>query len=241
MAAEAQEIFDPLPALLEDARAMYESDIWLDQLVSEAPPVTLDRRLGILREEPAARIGMTVSGRVLRLIGHPAGYGRAHPWLHSLYRLGWYCRNEHHDHAERRAWRGALCAQLVRLVVVDQLPLPATCQVLELDVERTRPVLANALRWIESDVDARREDDERRGAIERDHLATETLLALFARQHDVAREARVWTRLRRRWHLRPWEDELERRERFHTEKGCPRCPLPELRDVSPRLTVDSMR
>lgn len=235
---------DPLPRLLADARAAYASDIRIPQLTQLQPPVTVDLRTGARSEEPSAIIGRMLSGRLLRLLGHPDGYGEQHPWLRSLWRLRYVeCRGSHRDHFEMPAWRGSLCHQVVRLVVVREFSLVSACQVLEVEPDRTSRVLVHALRWIEADIDDRRSAAERREKVERDHRASEGLFSVFVREHDVERERRRWERMRARYPrhysnpllairhageplLSAWEDELRRRRDFHREKGCgPDCTL----------------
>ena len=154
-------------------RNLYRDDLFIDRLVQRQPPTSLDLNTGVLDQEPAAAIGMTISGRLLRYVGHPEGYGSDFPWSKALYRLRFHCRKRHLDHraADRPYWRGSLCWQAVHLTVVRNFgPVPAS-QILRisnledvlLGIENDKGQrTGGALGFIESAMDDYRERSERR-------------------------------------------------------------------------------
>jgi hypothetical protein len=151
-----------LDQLIEDHRQLYRSDLHIDRLVSRQPPTSLDLNNGQLHEEPAAAIGMSMSGRLLRLLGHPEGYRGAHPWLEAWHKLRWNCRRNHpyHRAGDRPYWRGSLCHELVRFVIVDDWSVHNASKILRYD--NPEPVLRSALSFIEQSIDdARRKAEQR--------------------------------------------------------------------------------
>src|SRR5690348_11112766 len=104
-----------LTNLIADHRQLYAAERQLSAMVAHHPPVTIDLNTGILQEEPSAAIGMTVNARLLRLLGHPDGYGASFPWSKALWRLRAECRRKHPHHrgSDVPYWRGSLCHQAV--------------------------------------------------------------------------------------------------------------------------------
>jgi hypothetical protein len=153
-----------LYSLIEDHRALHQVDFYLPQMVSRHPPVTIDLNTGIPEEEPAAVVGMNLNARLLRLIGHPDGYGVHHPWASAAWQLRWHCRRDHRpdNHTENEAWGGALCQRLVTLVIAERQPLPEAALKLEIDTRHAAALLRSALVWIEHRIDAARQDELRR-------------------------------------------------------------------------------
>ena len=151
-------------------RNLYRDDLFIDRLVQRQPPTSLDLNTGVLDQEPAAAIGMTVAGRLLRYVSHPEGYGSDFPWSKALYRLKFDCRKEHpyHRAADRPYWRGSLCWQLVTFVIMRGFSVQNAAEILRYD--NPEPVLREALQAIEDSMDhararaeLRQRDDEGRG------------------------------------------------------------------------------
>lgn len=151
-----------LDAQLTDHRAMYASDLLIDRLVSRQPPTTMDVNTGALHQEPAAAVGMTVAGRLLKYVSHPEGYGADFPWSKALWRLKFHCRKEHpyHRAADRPYWRGSLCWQLVTFTVCRNWSVQNAAEILRYD--NPEPVLRDALGFIEDSIDAARRKAEKR-------------------------------------------------------------------------------
>lgn len=172
---------------IETHRQLHRDDAHIDRLVSRHPPTTLDLNTGQLQEEPAAAIGMTVSGRLLRYVGHPDGMGSDFPWARSVAKLRYDCRRNHPHHrgADVPYWRGSLCHQFVRLVIMQGRSVEQAAQILRYD--NPEPILRAAFAFIESTMDdfrakaeKRAREDEGRGpgavpAPERAHHAVDGL------------------------------------------------------------------
>lgn len=158
-----------LDAQLTDHRAMYASDLHIDRLVSRQPPTTLDLNTGVLHQEPAAAVGMTVAGRLLKYVGHPESFGSDFPWSKALWRLKFHCRKEHpfHRAADRPYWRGSLCWQLVTFVVIRGFSVHNAAEILRYD--NPEPVLRYALGYIEAAMDDARRKAEKRSREDEGH------------------------------------------------------------------------
>jgi hypothetical protein len=157
-----------LEQAIELHRELYRADTHIDRLVARQPPTSLDLNTGLLDEEPAAAIGMTVSGRLLRYVSHPEGYGSDFPWSKALWNLKAWCRREHpfHRGADVPYWRGSLCWQLVYLTVVGKPKGDGPATITEaariLRYDNPEPVLRLALERIEQSMDDYRARAEKR-------------------------------------------------------------------------------
>jgi hypothetical protein len=151
-----------LEQAIETHRELYRADLWIDRLVARQPPTSLNLNTGVLHQEPAAAIGMTVSGRLLRYVSHPEGYGSDFPWSKALWKLRVHCRRDHpyHRAADRPYWRGALCHQLVTFVIIREWSVANAASILRYD--NPEPVLRLALERIESTMDDFRARAEKR-------------------------------------------------------------------------------
>lgn len=151
-----------LVSAIEDHRAMYRADLLIPRLVSRQPPTSLDLNTGVLDQEPGAATGMAMSGRLLRFLSHPEGYGQDFPWHRALWQLRVECRREHPQHrsSEHRYWRGALCWQIVSLTVTREWTPEQAAQILRL--ESPEPVLSQGLRFIQERMDDFRKAAEKR-------------------------------------------------------------------------------
>lgn len=158
---------------LDDAiathRALYQSDLFIDRMVARQPPTTLDLNTGQLHEELASRVGMNMSGRLLKYVSHPEGYGADFPWSKAFWHLKHWCRKEHYTHRgpDRTYWRGSLCYEAVKLVVIGGRTLAygplspeQACQILRVD--ELDGVLTRAFGFLEDKMDDFRAESERR-------------------------------------------------------------------------------
>jgi hypothetical protein len=112
--------------------------------------------------EPGAAVGMPLSGRLLRYVSHPEGFGAEFPWTRALFRLKYHCRREHpfHRAGDRPYWRGSLCWSLVQMCVIREFSIENAAKILRYD--NPEPLVRYALTWIEREMDRARELAERR-------------------------------------------------------------------------------
>ena len=161
-------------------RELFRADLLIPKLVSRQPPTSLDVNTGVLHQEPGSAVGMSMSGRLLRYLSHPEGYGSDFAWSKALYGLRWHCRKRHPHHrsADRPYWRGALCHQAVMLVVVRRFSPQNAAKILKLD--HIDPLLISAFREIETQIDDARARAEKR---ERERAGHYSLFEGPAMQH----------------------------------------------------------
>lgn len=138
-------------------RALYRADPGsVGRLVSRQPPTTMEYGTGKLYVEPGAGTGMPMSGPMLRYLGHPEGYGDKHPWSKAWWLLKVECRRKHHSHRgiDRPYWRGSLCHQAVKLVIIGgeakgEGPLTVTQAAQVLHLPKIDELLVRCFRDIE--------------------------------------------------------------------------------------------
>ena len=151
-----------LEHLIADHRAAYRSDLLISRMVSRQPPTTLDLNTGELESEPADANGMNLSAALIRLLGHPEGYGMHHPWLKALWLMRSWCRRAHRRryHSTEEAWEGSLCHRMVYLVIVEGWhPRRAGLMLNYTDPEA---ILRDAFRFLEETLDDFRRQQEQR-------------------------------------------------------------------------------
>jgi hypothetical protein len=158
-----------LEQAIELHRELYRSDLFIDRLVARQPPTSLDLNTGVLHQEPAAAIGMTVSGRLLRYVSHPEGFGSDFPWSKALWLLRVECRRRHPHHrsAKRPYWRGSLCHEAVKLVIIGAEangtgPLSPEHAGQILRIDRIDELLLRCFRFLEESMDDFRRRAEKR-------------------------------------------------------------------------------
>ena len=163
--AEAEPL--PVSALIAEHRARFRDDLHIPRLVSRQPPTSIDSNTGVMDEEPAAATGMSMSGRMLRYVS--GDYGSVFPWSKAFWLLKVNCRRNHPHHrsADRPYWRGALCYQAVKLVVVGGEangvgPLTAEQAGQVLKIDQIDQILVAAFRSIDHAVDDFRDRAEKR-------------------------------------------------------------------------------
>lgn len=136
-------------------RELYRADpASVTRMVARHPPTTKDRD-GTPQGEPADAVGMNLSARLIRYLGHPEGYGEAFPWRSALWYLRAECRREHRYHREVK-WNGSLCETAVRLVVMDRLTIREASR--RLGYSYLARILREGLQFIEDHIDARRSE-----------------------------------------------------------------------------------
>ena len=165
-----------LEHLIADHRAAYQADLRIDRLVARQPPTTLDLNTGQLHVEPGAATGMPMSGRLLRRLGHPEGFGSDFPWTKAWWSLKHECRRRHLGHTalERPYWRGSLCWMAVKLTVIGgeskgEGPMGVERAAGILKVDDLEPVLRRAFRTIEETLDDYRAKAEKRAREDEGH------------------------------------------------------------------------
>ena len=175
-----------LDATIQLHRELYRSDIRIDRLVTRQPPTTLDLNTGILEEEPADRVGMNLSGAMVRLLGHPEGYGAHHPWSKALWLTRSWCRRHHRRryHAAERHWNGSLCHQMVMYVVVNGWSVQNAAAIL--DYNDPEPILRDALQFIEDTMDDFRRQQERKARLDEGQALTCVCGHAWSRHDDPA-------------------------------------------------------
>jgi hypothetical protein len=141
-------------------RCLYRDDLHIDRLVARQPPTSLDLNTGVLHQEPAAAIGMTVSGRLLRYVSHPEGFGSDFPWGKAWWLLRVECRRRHRHHRGPAEWNGSLCHQLVRYVVINGWSVQNAGMIL--DYTDPESVLRSAFAFMEGAIDDFRAKQEKR-------------------------------------------------------------------------------
>jgi hypothetical protein len=151
-----------LEQAIELHRELYRSDTYIDRLVARQPPTSLDLNTGVLHQEPAAAVGMTVSGRLLRYVSHPEGYGSDFPWSKALWLVRSWCRRNHRGrfHSAEKHWDGSLCHQLVKYVVIRGWSVENAAKILQYD--NPEPLLREAFQFIEDRMDDFRAAAEQR-------------------------------------------------------------------------------
>ena len=153
-------------------RNLYRDDLFIDRLVQRQPPTSLDLNTGVLDQEPAAAIGMTISGRLLRYVSHPEGYGSDFPWSKALWLLRGWCRREHRRryHSTERHWNGSLCHQMVIYVVIRGWSVQNAAAIL--DYDNPEPILRDAFTFMEDTMDDFRRKQEQRARESEGHALT---------------------------------------------------------------------
>lgn len=151
-----------LAAQIDDHRHLYRQDTYIDRLVARQPPTSLDLNTGELHVEPGAAVGMPMSGRLLKYLGHPEAFGSDFPWSKALWLLRRECRAKHPHHrgANEPYWRGSLCHQAVTFVVVRGWSVENTAKILRYD--DPAPVLRWSFDYMERQIDELRRKAERR-------------------------------------------------------------------------------
>lgn len=147
---------------IADHRAMYANDLRIDRLVARQPPTTLDPNTGELHVEPGAATGMPMSGRFLKYLSHPEGYGSDFPWSKAWWHVRSWCRRNHRYHSGPKHWNGSLCHQMVGYVIVRKWSVENAGKILQYD--DPEPILRQAFDHIERTMDdyrARAEARER--------------------------------------------------------------------------------
>ena len=169
--AEAVGRSEPLEAVIKLHREMMRDDPRsIDRMVSRQPPTTRDPNTGIVHQHEAAAVGMNMNARLYRYVEAP-GSGEF-PWRSAFGRLRYECRRNHpyHTGPDVPYWRGSLCHELVRLVIIGPerriagydgpMSVQNAAEILRYD--NPEPVLRYALSYIEATIDEARRKAEKR-------------------------------------------------------------------------------
>jgi hypothetical protein len=107
-----------LARLVEFHRTLRRDELRIDRMVARQPPSSRDPSTGVVHQHEAAAIGMNMSARLYRFV--ESAPPMEFPWHAALSSLRVECRRKHPQHrsSDRPYWRGALCHQAVKLVVV---------------------------------------------------------------------------------------------------------------------------
>jgi hypothetical protein len=165
-----------LDHLVETHRRLQSSELFLEYLTTDNPPVFVDPQSGERRAERASQIGPNLSHPMESYI--TASYGTQYPWAKAAWLLKMQCVREHPEHAGREEFWDSLCARLVSLVIRDNHDPGKAAVRLKIDPDRARRRLARCLRSIESNLyvqrkrwELREREDAGRFSIgEREHV-----------------------------------------------------------------------
>jgi hypothetical protein len=133
-------------------RELYRADpASVTRLVVRYPPVTKSRE-GDPEGEPADGVGMNLSAKMIRYLGHPEGYGEVFPWRSALWSLRGECRRTHRYHRDER-WNGSLCEFAIRAVIMARLSVPEAQA--RLGYPTLTRIVREGLEYMEAHLDAR--------------------------------------------------------------------------------------
>jgi hypothetical protein len=165
--AEANRPSVALHRLVELHRSLFRDDLHIQRLVGRQPPTTRDSNTGVVHQHEAAVVGMNMSARLYRYVEAPTG--SEFPWTAAWKLLRVECRRRHHDHrsADRPYWRGSLCHEAVKLVIIGGEangigPLSPEHAGRILRIDRIDELLARAFRFLEETMDDFRARAEKR-------------------------------------------------------------------------------
>lgn len=167
---------DPAPDPVGLARAirlhqqmMRDDPRSIDRMVSRQPPTTRDPKTGEVSQHDATETGMNMNARLYRYVEAP---GPEFPWRSAFLRLRAQCRRNHpfHTGATVPYWRGSLCQELVKLVIIGpekrlagfEGPVSIENAAKILRYDNPEPVLRYALTYIEQTMDDYRRKAEKR-------------------------------------------------------------------------------
>ena len=96
--------------------------------------------------EPGAAVGVSLSGPMLRLLGHEDGYGLSFPTRRALYAWRKYCRRKHRRWPDHRD--GPLCGDVAVAVIRDRVPVRRAAAEHGLSYFRCLAYLREATGWM---------------------------------------------------------------------------------------------
>jgi hypothetical protein len=126
------------------------------KLVTSVPPVTSQVQADntvIVEEEPAAAIGMNLSGAMVRLLGHPEGYGRQFEARRALHAWTRFCRSRHARWPDHRG--EATCSSLAWMLIRDGYGLSFSADLLDVSLSRAARMLDEGLTWMAAEQERR--------------------------------------------------------------------------------------
>ena len=105
----------------------------------------------------STQVGVPMSGRMYRYLVGPTAET---PWAFAWKALRGHCRRSHRYHMTPPHWRGALCWQLVNLVIVQGFSVHNAARITQYD--DPEPLLREAFDFIEGEIDKQRAKQEQR-------------------------------------------------------------------------------
>lgn len=141
-------VTESVNAVLTEWQAAYQFEAYIAKISVSTPPVTPSGPEGayLWEQEPGPAIGMALSGRMVRLIGHHENYGMVFPVRRSLSEWERKCRREHArwpDHRDR-----PVCAELAWGLIRDRASMVWLCDQLDVSIGRADRLVALALEYM---------------------------------------------------------------------------------------------
>jgi hypothetical protein len=157
-----------LDFLVEFHRNLRRDDLSIERMVARQPPTSRDPNTGIVTQHDATATGMNMSARLYRFV--ESAPISEFPWHGAFRMLRVECRRRHtfHRGSDVPYWRGSLCQEFVRLVVIGPEkrlstgPLSIRQAAMILRYDNPEPVVRYAFAYIEAAMDQARARAERR-------------------------------------------------------------------------------
>ncbi len=211
-----------LAELIEDFRAELEAEVPV-KLHQDSGESAGEFSADVTRKtngHPATWTGLPFTSQFERYLGHSENYGFEFIAAASFDEIAAYCRSHHDESHADKGPTSSTCRRLAVAVVEFRQPLAFVAVQEDLGIFAVRKllidVLTHAAKWRER---------KRDRAVEHDTAEEPSSLeSTLRRQHDEAREQRVWNLLRiRHPYLPDWEFERGRRLEQHVKLGCYEC------------------
>ena len=164
--------------------------------------------------------GLPFTPAFQRYLGHSENYGYEFIAAASFDEIAAYCRSKHDESHSAGGPTASTCRRIAVAVVELRQPIPFVAVQEDVGIFAVRKSLLDVLRHAE-----RWRQMKRDRAVAHDTADEPASLDMtLRRQHDEAREQRVWNLLRLRHpYLPDWEFERGRRLEQHIRLGCSEC------------------
>lgn len=213
---------EALVELIEDFRDEIEAEmpLKLHQDSGESAADFLSDAARKTNGHPATWTGLPFTPQFERYLGHSENYGYEFIAAASFDEIAAYCRSHHDESHAVGGPTASMCRRFSVAVVELRQPLAFVAAMEGTGIFAVRKllldVLGHAAQWRERKRNHVVALDE-----ESDSFSLEQHLR---RQHDEAREQRVWNLMRLRHpYLPDWDYERGRRLEQHIKLGCPEC------------------